>query len=194
MTTDQLPKQASAQLVAAAEQLVKAACSQVETTSISISQQTLKGIQKLSVDSTSVEKSVKSLKESNESKFNNLNQNMSLLKQEMEKLNESLVNHSKNQALQWAIDHAGLNSFKYYRSGYGTEDSSSLVKEILLLFRKGQGGIINSKSLKPYGYQSADNIEGEKMFRDALCSQIHGLTGQKPRISEGNNGYAIYYS
>ena len=171
----------SSKLAIAAEELIKAACSHVETTSLTLGKETVEGL--------------KSLKTSVDSKMNTLDQSISNLKEEVVKLNSAISIQAKDQKLQWAISNAGLNSFEYYGkdTNYKQVESSSFVKTILFSFRKGMGFYVTDRSMAQYSY-GRDVEEGEKQFRDALSKQIHELIGQKPRIALADDGYAIYYS
>lgn len=184
----------SSKLAMAAEELIKAACSHVESTSLTIGKETVEGLKKLSIGSSSIEKSVESLKTSIDSKLNTLNQSISNLKEEVVGLNSAIAVQTKNQKLQWAIENSGLNSFHFYvKDSYNRVESTSFTKAILLSFRKGTGHYITNRSMKEYNRYGNDTEEGEKQFRDALSTQIHELLGQKPRIAVADNGYAIYY-
>lgn len=186
----------SSKLAIAAEELIKAACSQVESTSLTIGKETVENLKKLSIGSSSIEKSVESLKTSIDSKLNTLNQSILNLKEEVVGLNSANAVHAKNQKLQWAIDNAELGSFEHYvktENSYNRFKSTIFVKDILLSFRNGTGLYITNRSMKAYGNYGNDPAEGEKQFRDALSTQIHDLLGQKPRIAVADKGYAIYY-
>ena len=179
----------SSKLAIAAEELIKAACTHVESTSLSIGRETVEGLKKLSIGSSSIEKSLESLSTLVDSKLNALNQSISNLDRAVVKLNSVISNQEKDQKLQWAISNAGLNSFKYYaKDTYSRIESTNFVKTILFSFRKGTGHYITNCSMTDY------SEEGETQFREALCTQIHELIGQKPRIAIAELGYAIYYS
>jgi hypothetical protein len=186
----------SSKLAIAAEELIKAACSHVESTSLTIGKETVEGLKKLSIGSSSIEKSVESLKTSMDSKLNTLNQSISNLKEEVVGLNSAVALQTKNQKLQWAISNAGLNSFSFYvKDGYNRVESTSFVKTILFSFRKGNGHYITNRSMTDYNrYGNNTEVQGEQQFRDALSAQIHELLGQKPLVAVDDNGYAIYYS
>jgi hypothetical protein len=191
-------------LTMAAEELIKAASTHVESSSLTIGKETVEGLKRLSVNSTSIEKSVESLKLSHDSKMNTLIQSIAELKKEMVQLNANVVLQTaqavlqtKHQVLEWAISNVELNAFKYYKKGgyQSLELSASLVREVLMFFRQGLGCYIENNSLTPYNsYDKERNEEGEKKFRDALSTQIHSLTGQKPRIAMTDGRYTIYYS
>jgi flagellar hook-associated protein FlgK len=90
----------SSKLATAAEELIKAACSHVETASLSIGKETVEWLKKLSLDSASVEKSVVALKDSLDSKLNILVQSVSTLAKEIAKLNENIAAQTEDQKLQ----------------------------------------------------------------------------------------------
>jgi hypothetical protein len=192
-------------LTLAAEELIKAASTHVESTSLAIGKETVEGLKQLSVNSTSIEKSVESLKLSQESKMNTLIQSIAELKKEMTKLNANVVLQTKHQMLEWAISNAEVGSFKYYEKddcndGYhynrSQVASAELVRLVLMNFRNGSGRYIDKLGLTSTSYRCGNekNEESEKQFRDALSTQIHNLTGQKPRFAITDGRYAIYYS
>jgi len=197
-----VPK-ASSKLTIAAEELIKAACSEVEDTSLAIGKETVESLEKLLIGSSSIENSLGSLKSSMDSKLNTLNQSILNLKEAVVAaigLQVAAIGlQSKDQKLQWAISNAGMNAFMFYQkheSHYYRQDttnSTDLVKTILLSFRKGCGLNITNRSKKQW-VGNNHGEEGEKKFRDALSNQLHELLGHKPRISLENNVYAIYYS
>lgn len=198
----------SSQLAIAAEELIKAACTHVDSTSIALGKETVDSLKELSAGSAAMKASV-------DAKLNTLNQSISSLKDEIVKQNAITVLQisalktaidvqTKDQKIQWAFSNAEFNSFNYYEkpaTGYHgcdtrTVSSSNFVKLTLLTFKQGDGRYIINRSMSQYGpYTEAKTIEeGEKQFRDKLSQQIHDLLGHKPRISVADNGYAIYYS
>lgn len=190
-------------LAIAAEELVKAACTHVESTSLEIGKETVKGLKKLSMDSSSIEKSVASLKESTDAKLNTLNQSLSNIKDQLVLLNANVALQVRNQKLEWAISHSDIGSFEFYVKGdrYKASTrykSSAFVTEVLLNFRKGVGHYITDRSMSEYRYDYTGKLvqgeEGEMQFRDALSAQIHKLIGHKPKIEVSDGKVAIYYS
>ena len=114
MTTNVASSKDSSKLATAAEELVKAAISHVETTSLTIGKETVEELKKLSLNSESVQQSIAAVKASFDSKLNTLNQSLTDLKEQMVKLNENVATQTKNQKLEWAISNAGINSLKFY--------------------------------------------------------------------------------
>jgi hypothetical protein len=177
----------SSQLALAAEDLIKAACTHVDSTSVALGEETVEGLKELSAGSAALKSSV-------DAKLNTLNQSISSLKEEMSSLKVAIDVQTKDQKLQWAITNADVNAFLYYdketspnREAYSTR----LVRSILMSFRKGEGMCIKRSTCK----NSSKRIEDmEKQFRDKLSQQIHDLLGHKPRITVVDQGYAIYYS
>ena len=94
----------SSKLAMAAEELIKAACSHVESSSLTLGKETVEGLEKLSIGSSSIAKSVESLKTSMDSKLDTLNQSILNLKEEVAGLKTSIDVQTKNQKLQWAIN------------------------------------------------------------------------------------------
>jgi CO dehydrogenase/acetyl-CoA synthase alpha subunit len=192
-------------LTLAAEELIKAASTHVESTSLAIGKETVEGLKQLSVNSTSIEKSVEALKLLQESKMNTLIQSIAELKKEMTELNANVVLQTKHQTLEWAISNAEMGSFKYYEKADNYNcyhcnrsqvASAELVRLVLMIFRNGSGRYIDKLGLThtSSGGVNDQNKESEKNFRDALSTQIHNLTGQKPRFAITDGRYAIYYS
>ena len=184
----------SSKLAMAAEELIKAACSHVESTSLTIGKETVEGLKKLSIGSSSIEKSVESLKTSMDSKLNTLNQSISNLKEEVVPLLfkrriKSCNGQSKTLRI---IIFLRLIFQKFEKKDDRRVEFTSFVKTILLSFRKGTGHDITNRSCQPYHYRN-DTKNGEKHFRDELSKHIHELLGHEPRIALGDNGYEIYY-
>jgi hypothetical protein len=176
-------------LTMAAEELIKAASTHVESSSLTIGKETVEGLKQLSVNTTSIEKSVEALKLSQESKMNTLIQSIAELKKEMTELNANVVLQTaqavlqtKHQMLEWAISNAGMGSFEYHDHG-SLRHSTGLVRAALMNFRNGSDHYIDIFT-----------EEREKHYRDALSTQIHNLTGQKPQIVMSDGRYVIKYS
>lgn len=187
----------------AAEELVRAVCTNIESIPIEIGRETVEGLKKLSMDSLLIEKSVVSLKESIDTKLNTLDQKLNTLNQtlsitnaQLVLLNNTVAQQFKCQKLEWAISHSDIGSFKYFHhNDYSRETVSTVfVKEVLMCFRKGDGAYISNRSVNDFYYDQETAKKGEKQFREKLCAQIHSLIGHKPRIEEfPDNKYAIYY-
>ena len=197
----------SSQLAIAAEELIKAACTHVDSTSIALGKETVNGLKELSAGSAALKASV-------DAKLNTLNQSISTLKEEVVKQNTLISNlkaaidvQTKDQKIQGAISNADLNAFNYYEktdNSYNIKaiSSSAFVKSVLLEFNTGNGKYITNRSMSSYWLQhyrdspaDAKSIEnGETQFREKLSQQIHELLGQKPRVDKAANGYAILYS
>jgi cell division protein FtsB len=187
----------ASKLTLAAEQLVQAACEHVESTSLTIGRETVESLKKLSVDSSSINESVAQLKDASNAKMDSLIQSIVELKAQMTQLNEKIEVQTKNQNLEWAISNTGLvTPFSFYDKSLDRNCSSVIfIKTILFAFRRGEGWYITNCSMSSYYHADKAAIEaGEKKFREALSNQILELTGQKPRISLENNGYAIFYN
>jgi hypothetical protein len=152
---------------------------------------------------------IASLKESVDSKLNTLNQNIVNLNANMDAkintLNQNVVNlnakmeyDAKQDNLRWAIENSSANEFEYYDAdiGYYKKKSGEFVRGILFWFRKGNGWFLPAKVSINQEYRYEQNKEKAVAdFHDKLVAQIHGLTGQKPRISvEANGKHAIHYS
>ena len=177
----------------AAEEIIKAASSHVDSSALALNREAVEALKQLSIQVASVKESVKSLKESQDANSNTMIQSMA-------SVNEAIATQTKNQALIWANTNASLNSFHYYVNSdsddcRGVQDSTKLVRCILLSFRKNCGYCIDNRSLLPYSESSQEYIASrEKNFRIKLSAQIHSLTGQEPRIVQEDSSWVIYYS
>lgn len=142
------------QLAIAAEELIKAACTHVDSTSLTLGKDTVEGLKEVSAG-------LAALKLSNDTKLNTLNQSISNLKEEI----VNTINiQSKVQKMQWAITNAGINAFEYYNKEYSgcrntKTTSTRFTKEILFAFQRGVGWYIDNRSMSPYCtelYRSVD--------------------------------------
>jgi hypothetical protein len=102
----------SSKMAAAAEALIKAANTHVESKSLALGQDTVDGLKKLSLDSASVQNSIRDLKASYDDKTNTLIQSINNLKKE-------IVSISKRQTLEWAIINSEIGSFAFYHKNHG---------------------------------------------------------------------------
>ena len=95
----------------------------------------------------------------------------------------------KQQNLAWAIDHAELDSFEYYKENdTQTYNSKDFAKEVLLSFRRGCGKYVFDCLLR------LNDLNSKKDFQDKFLFQIHSLTSVKPVYERGENGkLAIFY-
>jgi cell division GTPase FtsZ len=190
----------ASKLSLAAEELIKAASSHVESASLEIGNITIQELKNVAMSSSNMEQRLQDLKESIDSKINTMNQQLLACSQNLSSMesnftasmtlmNQSVAQLTKNQTICWAIEHAEVNQFEFLNSG-GIAKSGQFVKETLLYFRTGVGRYI------PTDYFIRYASDGEKAFRDALSKQIHELLGQKPRIAlkEGTEQYCNYYS
>ncbi|KAL3758986.1 hypothetical protein ACHAWU_003057 [Discostella pseudostelligera] len=190
------------QVAIAAEELIKAACTHVDSTSLTLGKETVEGLKEVSAG-------LAALKLSNDTKLNTLNQSISNLKEEVVKHNSAVINaisiQSKDQKLQWAISNVGINAFEYFdkkdsSGGYSSKKSTKLAQEVLLAFRKGDSWYIDNLSMTWYTDRYDHSVDakviedGEKQFREKFSNQIHELIGQKPRVALTDNRYAIFYS
>jgi chromosome segregation ATPase len=218
-------------LILAAEELVKAACSHVESISLNAAKDTLESLNEVATkSSSSMEKSVEFMKESLaenldsikqslavnvesnkqslavnldaikqvDAKLTTLNSNIISLQGELANLNKTLEKQASTHKLEWAIANCDKISqpFTYYSyeikgksCDYTKSNSSTLIRDILLAFLRGEGCDISYRTMSR---QSRD--EGEKQFREAISKEVQAIIGQKPRIGMAEKGYAIYYT
>ncbi len=189
--TNASPSNSSATMTEAAEALIKAMSSHIESTSLGPDK-----IEEFKKLSPAVQKSIQDLKFAFHSKTNTLLQVINNLKKDVADLTEMVASQSgnhedlfKKQTLEWAISNAHLGSFQYYVqpnifTWYG--DSKEVAKLILLSFRQGNGHDITRYRM--------NTASGPKEFRNAISVQIHLLTGVKPRIAMEGKSCIIYYS
>lgn len=193
----------SERISAAAEELVRAAGIEVDSSSPHhrASSQKLLATNlaslKESFDSKldSISEIVDSSNKKFDAKIDVVNKNIADLKEvveeKIESLNETLQEHQKIQTLQWAIENTEYGSFDYYTEKRGEKKSSKdLVKTILFRFRRGCGCYIE------YGRTKESEPSTEKDFRDKLFNQVLQLTGVRPRLEkkEKDGRYCIYFS
>lgn len=188
------------------EHQMKAACVEVNGTSIQHAHHTVEEHPKLSVISTFMTKSY-------DDKLNACYQSMYDMKNEIEKvqysmlnLNDKITHESKMQRIEWALNNVGSNSpvgtFEYYDSElskYCTNPSTNCVRGILLSFRQGTGiHLPQNVSMNNFRYNDRSIEEKETLrieVHDKLSNQIHILIGTKPRIVSDDTGRSvIYYS
>jgi hypothetical protein len=214
-------------LVHAAEELVKAACSHVESISLNATKDSIETLKDIALQSSSsMETSIRVMKEiltensdtikqsladnadSNkqnldlikqvDTKLTTLNSHMISMKDELANLSKTLEKQATVQRLQWAV--ANFNDisqpftyFSYEIQGksldFTKSSSSTIIREILLAFLRGEGCDISCRTMN-----KKNRDEGEKEFRETISKEIQAITGQKPRISVAEKGYAIYYS
>jgi hypothetical protein len=170
------------------------------------------------------------MESSGDPKLDTVNEKLDVINQNILALKNVIKEQDKYQRLAFAIENSQLGSFAYYIRckpnglgfssrrdqdsmprdqdsmpctvyfGSGKQNSSELVKNILLSFRQGtaqclsQCAIIDDLAVSCWLSENQAN-EAEQKFHDELVGQIYRLTGTKPRITKQENGtYAIFYS
>ena len=113
---------------------------------------------------------------------------------ELKDLRAALVDennkNSKISSLQFALLHADIGQFKYcatvedltyHRQTFSSKD---ILPEIVMSFMREQGRYIEGyvEGDSPWEMTPADIARARIGFETALCDQIHGLTGTRPRI------------
>jgi hypothetical protein len=94
---------------------------------------------------------------------------------------------SKIQALQFALSNAHIGEFEFYDEEFSGSEllkSEDLVQEIIMAFLQDTCFEISGQ-LTRYSSSSPDAAEIDRLqsdFETALCDQIHGLTGKRPRF------------
>ena len=114
----------------------------------------------------------------------------------------SITKMSKVQSLQFALLNSGIGEFKYsetpQRIAYQEKTSKTLLPSILLSFMRGTGVYVEGYTGAPHNVAvtAAVIAKARTDFETALCDQIHGLTGTRPRIAAAQSDSAkpaIYY-
>ena len=202
--TDTAPNE---RLAAAAEELLKAAGVEASTELQKKLVADLVSFKK-SVDAklNTINQSLVASRERADDKASSLEQRIgdkaSSLEQRIGKLEDKVAHQTKLQNLAFAIQNATVNEFEYIdetNNSFGTRSqSSSLVRTILLSFRRGFGSYLPKGKLENVSSSSYDKSKWEestKAFRNKVVNQIHGLTGRKPRLDQDVDGsFVIYYS
>ncbi len=148
----------------------------------------------MSLDSAPGQKSDQDLKASFEARTETLIQSIKDFKKEVSDLKRIHAEESKRHDWEWAMANANIGAFHFFKKDGRGYTSTEFVQHILLSFRRGGGHFI-AERLEYHPYTDAAKIESEeKKFRDAIVNQIHGLTGVKPQIVMGKDGYAIIES
>lgn len=100
-------------------------------------------------------------------------------------LKDQITLLTKEQRLHFAMTHRSANSFDYSISHSHNNASEKLVGTILLAFHQGKGCFIP---------KHAKVQNSAETFTNLLVTQIHELTGIKPRLGQHDGEWAIYYS
>uniref|UniRef100_A0A7S4JPE0 Uncharacterized protein n=1 Tax=Odontella aurita TaxID=265563 RepID=A0A7S4JPE0_9STRA len=194
-------QETSERLATAAEELVKAACVEVETTSLAIGRDSLEELKNIAFNSAS-------LKNDFDDKIDTVNQNLAALKNEVgevksevARLRSDIGNLNKMQRLEWAYSNIGMiESFKYGETHRGQMHNNSvdLCRNILVSFRTGRGHYLPKDAAVnkvATDYYLAVSDETKILFRSKICEQLRALTGTMPRLAPQDDGrYIIYFS
>lgn len=182
--TNSSPK-ASPDMANAAEALIKAAYSHAESSNTALVQDTVAGLKKLSLESSSIQQSIADLKSSSDSKMDELIDTLiDEIVELKDRLNQGLKQQSRRQSLEWAIANfvvkgrppESLGSFDYYPHSVIAQvaeyrelmldfsspisASNELVRKLLLKFRQGL-----STDISGYGVLNQKSKEdGEQGF------------------------------
>ncbi len=180
-------------LTQAAEELIKAASSHVETTSLALSRDAVQELKKILLTSTSQESKLENVT----SKLSELSTQITTMNTQIITINQSIKRQTKRQSIDWAYANAEIGSFDYRDKTNGYKKSTELVRSILIFFRKGQGMYVdgNSKHTTTYipGYTTdKGDFEGVE-FRAAIANQLEDLLGTKPRVVSYDGKWTIFY-
>lgn len=120
----------------------------------------------------------------------------------MDMLIKIQAENNKIQRIKFAIgrvnsstgmDNTGT-AFICYRENGGQCTGKKFLTWILTFFWKSQGFGISGVYMENPNHSSESKDSLNEKFRNHIASQIHDLTGVKPRIAQNNNGhYGIYY-
>uniref|UniRef100_A0A7S2YPC9 Uncharacterized protein n=1 Tax=Entomoneis paludosa TaxID=265537 RepID=A0A7S2YPC9_9STRA len=202
-----------AELLEAAEALVKAAVSDTESTSLSHGRATVSGLEEIS-------KGISEMKVSSDGKLNTIHQKLFdldktlqemkfLMKEEVDILREDqqlrkldLEIQNKRHKLEFAMQHADHEEFVYYLSSSRRAESSvstGLVKDILLAFLRDKGFVLSSDlrlaKKNDYGGLGAyEHFGSEKDFRRKLVRLLESLLGSTlTMVDAGDGNMSIHY-
>jgi len=181
-------------LTAAAEELVKAAYLDVKVEAYAEAQkETVSTIR-------DVETELKSLRGSNDSKFDAIHTllaglilKVDQLASNVQSINNTLSTVNENSKLEWAIDHAEYGSFAYYDNNTRRRaESSTITKQVLFAFRQGFGYYLPEKVSLTDNYYSVTSEKDRTEFETKLVNAIFDLTAKKPVIKDLNDRRCIY--
>jgi len=186
----------------AAEELVRAACLDLQSSFDTKSLEDLKAA--ITTNHGKLDQLIKSMNMLKEVESESLEE-VRAANEKMEKIHKAIIDtnalllttlsqQTRNQNIAWAISNVDIvkNDFQYYADGGYRQDSKQVALEILWNFRKGYGYFLPNGYIQ-HSYHHSE--EAAKTFRDNVVSCIHKLTGVKPRLEQGKDGrYAIYYS
>ena len=126
--------------------------------------------------------------------------------QQITTLTAAVTKSRKVPTLQWAINNVNLGMFAFYvdkdRNTNRPTNSDAIVREILMAFIQGfgrgiEGFVYTQAQINSYHQVTAEEIvTARTAFHSALITQIHSLTGAKPRIAPQASDptkFAIYY-
>ena len=118
------------------------------------------------------------------------------LKSAVGNVGKSITNMAKLQSLQLALSNADMGQFKYCATPNDMTSkpltSMDIVPGILMSFTREYGARISGYIPSPgsiisYNPTPAVVAQARSNFETALCDQIHGLTGKKPRVADYTN-------
>mmetsp|Transcript_30005 Transcript_30005/g.28679 ORF Transcript_30005/g.28679 Transcript_30005/m.28679 type:complete len:190 (-) Transcript_30005:275-844(-) len=129
------------------------------------------------------------------------------LKTAVTNFEKGITNPSKVQTLQFALLNTAIGEFKFggsdvlgswnYNQPHLNMSSKSLVSDIIMNFMRGKGHFVEGyiRTNATTGTQPEQIMKARTDFENALCTQIHGLTGTRPVIRQhtDTNRRAIYY-
>ena len=174
-------------LAAAAEALVKAACANVQETSLSLSKENAASLKQIDASLKALTEAVKS---SHSSTADCSSKTIQAINEASTNTLKAINESSKQARLEWADEHASNGSFRFV-DGYKNQqtESKEFVQTIISNFKRGFGSHIDNR------YIDRNDEKGREQFQTKLVEQIHALTGNKPRETVEKNGLAaIFYS
>jgi hypothetical protein len=194
-------------IVQAAQELVKAACAEVETSSVAAVRATAESLTHIHGNTTSMNKNILSMEASaaKRSVEETQRHTESLAKQQLIiEGNATIIAQQKIQILQWALLNTQLGTFEFITRDSQfqiTNTKSTTVVSSLLSNAMTNCGINLSNNymiLPSDGYYNRSYTEdqltaGRLAFRTALQSQMFSLTGKQPRLVKKEDGsYSMF--
>eukprot|EP00592_Proboscia_alata_P002718 CAMPEP_0194370292 /NCGR_PEP_ID=MMETSP0174-20130528/18565_1 /TAXON_ID=216777 /ORGANISM="Proboscia alata, Strain PI-D3" /LENGTH=200 /DNA_ID=CAMNT_0039147643 /DNA_START=112 /DNA_END=711 /DNA_ORIENTATION=+ len=188
-------------LAIAAEELVKAASMEVDSVTQLKLSSNLESL-KESFDSklNNVNQVVKTLSDKFDVGINKLDQNQGDIKNLLEKQNIIMTKQNKISNLQWAYAHCEMGAFQYKEidnRNNSAKSSTELARKVISSFMTDKGMFVDDNNVSAsfdcsYSQSKKEELEKSRQaFRDSLKVHISKLIGKEPRVAkfgDSNNG------
>lgn len=199
----------SAKLRAAAEQLAAAAIEASSSTALAAARESVvelrhihSGVDKLLDGVDKLRVSVESTSAESKAHVGRIEAALAGIKSAISEQATTSRRLARTKSIQWALSHADIGEFRYYRVpeggyvGHSQGSSKDLVISILQCFNRGAGSYIPRSTLDGMWFGDSDKAKSTKSVADfhaKLVEQLHTLLGEKPDIRpEAGEKHAIY--